>query len=144
MCVAFCMRSLEPFGTRDSVSSMVSGKLTFWCRNFWQQNWLVRLWKMQRVCFALSSKNSMWGKTPHKQTFDLFLLWTFNYWFKTRGFWVLLRNKFLCFRIKTTYCCPVSFVKDSFINLDQNLWKVIKISGQVESTVQVKITQKWI
>ena len=34
--------------------------------------------------------------------------------------------------------------KDSFINLDQDLLKVAKISGQVESTVQVKITQKWI
>ena len=36
------------------------------------------------------------------------------------------------------------FVKDSFINLDQDLLKVVKIFGQVESTVQVKITQKWI
>ena len=34
--------------------------------------------------------------------------------------------------------------KDSFINLDQDLLKVVKISGQVESTVQDKITQKWI
>ena len=34
--------------------------------------------------------------------------------------------------------------KDSFINLDQDLLKVVKNSGQVESTVQVKITQKWI
>ena len=37
-----------------------------------------------------------------------------------------------------------SSVKDSFINLDQDLLKVVKISGQVESTVQDKITQKWI
>ena len=34
--------------------------------------------------------------------------------------------------------------KDSFINLDQDLLKVVKKSGQVESTVQDKITQKWI
>ena len=34
--------------------------------------------------------------------------------------------------------------KDSFINLDQDLIKVVKNFGQVESTVQVKITQKWI
>ena len=34
--------------------------------------------------------------------------------------------------------------KDSFINLDQDLLKVVKISGQVESTVHDKITQKWI
>ena len=53
-------------------SSMVSGKLTFWSRNFWQQNWLVRLWKVQRVCVALSSKNSMWWKTPQKQTLIYF------------------------------------------------------------------------
>ena len=33
-------------------------------------------------------------------------------------------------------------VKDSLINLDQNLLKVVKIFGQVESTVQVKITEK--
>ena len=35
-------------------------------------------------------------------------------------------------------------IKDSFINLDQDISKAVKISGQVESTVQDKITQKWI
>ena len=34
----------------------------------------------------------------------------------------------------------LSLAKDSFINLDQDLLKVVKIFGQVESTVQVKIT----
>ena len=38
----------------------------------------------------------------------------------------------------------MSSSKDSSINLDQNLSKVTKIFGQVESTVQVEITQEWI
>ena len=38
----------------------------------------------------------------------------------------------------------LSLGKDSFINLDQDLLKVVKISGQVESNVHDKITQKWI
>ena len=35
-------------------------------------------------------------------------------------------------------------VKDSFINLDKDLLKVVKFFGQVEFTVQDEITQKWI
>ena len=40
--------------------------------------------------------------------------------------------------------CTIACAKDSFINLDQDLIKVVKNFGQVESTVKVKITQKWI
>ena len=38
----------------------------------------------------------------------------------------------------------VNKVKDSFITLDQDILEVVKNFGQIEATVQVRITQKWI
>ena len=60
---------------------------------------------------------------------------------KGYNIWMIEKSKFLIsflLHIKL----KVRQGKDSFINLDQDLLKVVKISGQVESTVQDKITQK--
>ena len=60
----------------------------------------------------------------------------------------LVLTEICCRAIRHPQCAVLALsvvgTKDSFINLDQDLLKVVKISGQVESTVQDKITQKWI